>query len=108
MEVIILIIKMQLEEHIFLEGHSNLMHMSFQNEKLGIEIVVSHLYGLPNMIGLNIASRWILCFAFCATCSKERNTRAKGRINLLWLEKLECRRKGTFETLSLSSTQRGS
>ena len=65
-------IKMQLEEPIFLEGHSNLMHMSFQNEELVIEIVVSHAYGLPNIIGLNIASRWILCFALSATCSEKK------------------------------------
>ena len=83
LQVIILMIKMQLEEPIFLEGHSNLMHMSFQNEELVIEIVVSHAYGLPNIIGLNIASRWILCFALSATCSEKKNTRAKGRINLL-------------------------
>ncbi|XP_034600016.1 uncharacterized protein [Setaria viridis] len=64
--------------HTFLEGHSVLMLMSFQKGKLEIEIIISHLYGLPNMIGLNIASRRILCFALCATCSKTKKYKGKG------------------------------
>uniref|UniRef100_A0A0A9FVX4 Uncharacterized protein n=1 Tax=Arundo donax TaxID=35708 RepID=A0A0A9FVX4_ARUDO len=62
-KIILLMIKMQFEEHIFLKVHSNLMHMIFQKGKLEIESVNSLVYGFINMIGLNIASRRILCFA---------------------------------------------
>ena len=51
LQFIMLMIKIQLGGHKFVEGHFNLMLMSFQKGKLKIEIGISHVYGLPNMIG---------------------------------------------------------
>src|SRR5436189_6275282 len=79
LKVILLMIKMQFEEHIFLKVHSNLIHMFFQNERLQQEIVNSILYGFKIMTGLNIVSKRILCFALYATCSR----RVLGQIHLL-------------------------
>jgi len=63
-----LMIKMQLEDYMFLEVHSNLLHISFQKEKLEIEIVHALLYGYTNTIGLNVVSRRIQDNMLFLTC----------------------------------------
>jgi len=92
-----LMIKMQLEDYMFLEVHSNLLHISFQKEKLEIDIVHALLYGYSNTIGLNIVSRKILCFVFIATCSKTKKKQGEGDkcIYCKRLEKLEYGRADT-------------
>jgi hypothetical protein len=77
-----LMIKTQLEEHIFLMVHLNLMHMNFQRGKLELEMVQALLYGCTNIIGLNIVLRRMLYFALFATCSKIKKTRARGLMHL--------------------------
>jgi hypothetical protein len=81
LQVTMLMITMQFEEHIFLEVHFNHMHMNSQIGKLEIEITI--LYGLKNFLGLNIVSRKMLHFALCATYSKVKQIRAKGLLHLL-------------------------
>jgi hypothetical protein len=64
-KVIILMIKMQFIEHIFLKVCSNHMHMDSQKEELEREIVNSIWYGFINIIGLNIVSKEGFCVSFC-------------------------------------------
>ena len=56
-QVILLMIKMQLEGHIFLMVHTNLIHMNLRKEQLEVESGVSIVYGFTNMIGLNIVQK---------------------------------------------------
>jgi len=72
-------------ELIFLEVHSNHMHMNFQKDKLEIESVTSILYGSINIIGSSIVPRRILVFALYAICSETTNVRAREQINLFWM-----------------------
>jgi len=57
LQVILLMIKMQLEGHIFLMVHTNLIHMNLRKEQLEVESGVSIVYGFTNMIGLNIVKK---------------------------------------------------
>jgi hypothetical protein len=83
LQVNMLMIMMQFEEHIFLEVHFNHMHMNSQIGKLEIEIAILILCGFKIFLGLNIVSRKMLHFALCATYLKVKQIRAKGLLHLL-------------------------
>ena len=57
LQVNMLMIRMQFEEHIFLEVHFNHMHMNSQIGNLEIEIAILILCGFKIFLGLNIVSR---------------------------------------------------
>ena len=82
LQVILLMIKMQLEGHIFLMVHTNLIHMNLRKEQLEVESGVSIVYGFTNMIGLNIVQKRKLCFASYATCSRTNKVRARRQMHL--------------------------
>ena len=91
-KAMLLMIKMQFKEHIFLKVHCNHLHIIFQKEKLGIEIVNSILYGLQHhWLEYSIKKDSVFCF-ICylfkdnkckGKCSKITNVRARGQIHLL-------------------------
>ena len=106
LQVILLMIKMQLEGHIFLMVHTNLIHMNLRKEQLEVESGVSIVYSFTNMIGLNIVSKRKLCFASYATCSSTNKVRQGDRcIYSKGLEQLEYRREITSETYGFYCTQ---
>jgi hypothetical protein len=83
LQVSMLIIMMQFEEHIFLEVNFSHMHMSSQKGGLEIDNVISILCGFTIFLGLNIVSRKMLCFALYATCSKTKKVRERELMHLL-------------------------
>jgi hypothetical protein len=82
LQVTILMIMMQFEEHIFLEVYFNHMYMNSQIGKLEIMIAILILCGFKIFLGLNVMSKKMLHFALCATYSKEKQIRAKGLLYL--------------------------
>jgi hypothetical protein len=83
LQVTMLMIMLEFEEHIFLEVHFNHMHMNSQIGKLEIGISILILCGFKIFVGLNIVLRKLLYFALCTTYSKAKQIRAKGLEHLL-------------------------